>query len=141
MIYLDSSRLVKLYVREPDSAATIEAVAKDGHLVVSDIAFVEFHSALRRRLREGALAPELSQEILDRFDAEWPGFDRVPVSNLVLHSATGLLARHPLRSLDAIQLASALLVSPGGPDRIRFSSADLRLRETARAEGLDILPG
>ncbi len=136
MIYLDTSWLVKLYVDEADSADVRRRVGEDADVVVSDLAYVEFHSAVARRRRDGVLAATEAAAVVARFRREWTDRARVAVSRDVLERAAELLYLHPLRALDALQLASALLVAAGAPEPPRFGAADLRLRAAARAEGL-----
>jgi hypothetical protein len=53
--------------------------------------------------------------------------------------AQGLLARHHLRSGDAIQLASCLYLQRETGERIPFGAFDDRLATAARAEGLTLM--
>ena len=73
-----------------------------------------------------------------RFRREWAGRTRVAVSKEVVAHAAELVLIHPLRSLDAIQLASAIAVTTQAPEALRFGSGDARLVAAARAEGLSI---
>ena len=50
-----------------------------------------------------------------------------------------LLMRHPLRSSDALQLASCLYLQREIGERISFGAFDARLTTAARAEGLTLL--
>jgi hypothetical protein len=49
-----------------------------------------------------------------RIDRLFVGFDLVAFSPEGERAALALLGRHPLRSLDALQLACALTLGPGG---------------------------
>lgn len=135
MIYPDTSLLVKLYVPEAGSPDVVTAVQADPQIVVSDIARLEFASAVVRRVRERALSTSRGRSLLARLEDEWDGYVRVRASDEVLTEGTALLARRALRTLDAVQLASALLVDRDGPTKARFDTADRRLAEAAIAEG------
>ena len=139
MIYLDTSWLVKLYVDEPDSRSIRSITDADPDLVVSDLAYVEFHSAVGRRRRERRITARAASGLLSRFDRDWTHRVRVPVSRDVLLAAAGVLAAHPLRTLDAVQLASALLLAKGAPEAPRFGAADELLLAAAVACGLPVL--
>jgi uncharacterized protein len=139
VIYLDTSWLVKLYVDEPDSRSIRSITDSDPDLVVSDLAYVEFHSAVGRRRRERRITARAASGLLSRFDRDWAHRVRVPVSREVLRGAAVVLAAHPLRTLDAVQLASALLLAEGAPDAPRFGAADERLLAAAVACGLPVL--
>ncbi len=138
MIYLDTSWLVKLYVDEPDSERVRAIVDAQSPRIVGEIAWVEFHSAVERRRREGKLSAREATSLRARLRREWTAYTRVAVSRDVLTRAADLVARRPLRSLDALQIASALLVAKGAPTKPRFGAADARLRDAAEAEGLPI---
>lgn len=53
--------------------------------------------------------------------------------------AQTLLTRHPLRSGDAIQLASCLYLQRETGESIAFAAFDDRLTVAARAEGLELI--
>ncbi len=137
MIYLDTSWLVKLYIDEGDASRVQGAVDEGGPAIVSDLSFVEFHALVERQKREGLLAAETVAEMSSRFRREWVDRARIAVSADVLGKAADLVATHPLRSLDAIHLASALLAAAGSPEGLRFGAADRRLVAAAKAEGLE----
>ena len=141
MIYLDTSWLVKLYVEEDDSDGVRALVAADPTVAVSDLCFVEMHSAVARRRREGKMAARVASAVLGRFRREWTDRHRVAVSAEVIARAADLVAAHPLRSLDAVRLASALLVAEGAPEPVRFGAGDKNLIAAARSEGLLALSG
>ena len=138
MIYLDTSWLVKLFVQEAGADAVRRIVAADEDLVVSEVASVEFHAAVARRRREGALSAAGAASVVSRFRLEWTDRARMPVSTPVVDAAVRLVAAHPLRSLDAVQLASALLLARGAPGSVLFGTSDARLATVARREGLEL---
>ena len=136
MIYLDTSLLVKLYLPEPDSRAVAEAVGKDAQVVVSDLARPEFASAVARLAREGALSASRGRGLLQRMDEDWPRFTRVQVTDEVIAAGRAALDHHALRTLDALQLGSALVVARAAPSPLPFGTANRRLGAAAEAEGL-----
>jgi uncharacterized protein len=137
VIFLDTSHLVKLYIEEPDSTA-VRARVGDRKIVVSDITFTEVHSAVRRRQREGTLTARQASSILRAIVTDWPRLVRVAISQRVLGVSAELLERHALRTLDALQLASAKLVVDGAPAALSFGATDRRLLTAAAAEGLEV---
>ena len=58
----------------------------------------------------------------------------IPLENIVLSRARDLLTRYPLRSLDAIQLASALEAVNALGEPLIFLSGDHNLLAAAAAE-------
>lgn len=130
--FFDTSALVKHYVREPGSAAVRVALRRRVP-VVARIAHTELASAIARLHREGALDLRRRDALLARIESDFGTFDVVELRAAVSRSAAELVCRHPLRALDALQLASALAL---GRPTVRFWCADERLAAAARAEGL-----
>jgi predicted nucleic acid-binding protein len=66
--------------------------------------------------------------------------DTVSPTDEVRRRAARLVAVHPLRAADALQLAAALLWCEEQPHNEVFVSLDGRLRDAARNEGFDVRP-
>jgi uncharacterized protein len=94
--YLDSSAIVKLAVREPESLALRRYLRRKRPLVSSALARTE---VLRALLPAGDDAMTRGRAVLQRIDL-------VRVSDRILNAA-GVLRPSALRSLDAIHLATA----------------------------------
>ena len=133
ILYLDTSALVKLIRREEGSELVHEAADKATALAASQLAKVEVHSALARLRREGA-PDHLLTSYLSSFRSLWAPMAQVGMDRAV-DAASGLCLKHPLRALDAIHLASALLLREMGGLVVVFATADVRLKLAAQAEG------
>jgi predicted nucleic acid-binding protein len=94
--YLDSSAIVKLAVREPESLALRRYLRRRQPLVSSALARTE---VLRALLPAGEEAVARGRSVLQRLDL-------VRVNDRILNAA-GMLPLPELRSLDAIHLATA----------------------------------
>ena len=94
--YLDSSALVKLAVREPESLALRRYLRRRRPLVSSALARTEVLRALQ----------PAGDEALARGRAVLQTLDLVRVNDRILNAA-GVLRPSELRSLDAIHLATA----------------------------------
>ena len=94
--YLDSSAIVKLAVREPESLALRRYLRRRQPLVSSALARTE---VLRALLAAGDEAVARGRSVLQRLDL-------VRVNDRVLNAA-GVMFPAELRSLDAIHLATA----------------------------------
>ena len=123
-IYLDSSAIVKLAVREPESAALRRYLRGRGPLVSSALARTEVTRAL---LPFGEVAVRRGRDVLGRIDL-------ARVNDRVL-SAAGTLLPADVRSLDAIHLATAQEL---GSDLARIVTYDDRMAAAARALGLTV---
>ncbi|RME29780.1 MAG: PIN domain-containing protein, partial [Deltaproteobacteria bacterium] len=74
VLYLDTSALVKLYVREKGSALTKKAVEAARLVATSRIAWVEAHSAFARRHREKSLSKSAFETARKALKDDWPSF-------------------------------------------------------------------
>jgi uncharacterized protein len=142
-VFADSSALVTRYAAEPRQAAP----GRPDEIIVSVLARVEVPSAIWRKQRMGELTSEDAALLVAAFEADYfgtgneaGGFLAVPVRSAILARATRLVAAHPLRAYDAIQLASALAVAEVVPELTGFAVLDRQLRAAAAAEGLSPLP-
>lgn len=138
MRYFDTSALVKQYLQEAGSKIVLELLRTGEKVYTASLTYAETHAAFGRRTREGRLNRDTSRRLALRFDKDWESYDVVILSETVLRLARQLLYRHPLRSADAIHLASALLLARTSPTpRWAFVCADSRLCEAAEAQGFE----
>ena len=68
------------------------------------------------------------------------GWSEVVPTERTRRVSTRLLAVHPLRATDALQLAAATQWRRGLPEQDAFVTLDDRLREAAVREGFSVLP-
>ena len=101
LVYLDSSALVKLVVREPESMALIDFLRAHAERVSSALALAEVLRALRRA-GFGAVERRRASQILSRVAL-------VDVDRRTLTSAA-VLDPPTLGTLDSIHLATALIL-------------------------------
>lgn len=145
MIYfLDTSALAKRYLTEPGSPRIRRLLnEKDDVFYQAFIAPVEFASALYRRVRTGELTADEATILLRAYVSHArQDYLLVPYSDALMARATRLVSRHALRTLDAVQLASALELRAMLPLEelpICFMTADERLLTAARAEHLQVI--
>ena len=134
----DTSALVKQYLHEAGSTTVLELLKTGDKVYTASLAYAKTHAAFSRRTREGRLTRETTRKLTLRFDEDWESYDSVIMSEDVLSLTRQMLYRHPLRSADAIHLASALLVTRATPTiRWAFICADNRLCDAAEAEGFE----
>ena len=94
-------------------------------------------SLMARRQREGNLSASALVRRQKSFLVHVQKYYTVrDIDADVLAQARQLVVRHPLRTLDAIQLASALTAQTVLGVRLTFISADARLLGIAASEGL-----
>ena len=121
--YLDSSALVKLIAREPETAALRQELARWPRRVSSSLAAIE---VTRTAQRLGARATPLAPRVL-------AGLQRLAIDPIV--SAAMSIGSPLLRSLDAIHLATAASIRA---DLGVLITSDRRMLADAGALGLPI---
>jgi uncharacterized protein len=123
--YVDSSALLKLAVREPETAALEAHLAERDGLVSSRLAVLECRRAARRTRHVRVL-----QAVDDVLEAIY----LLDITQAILDAAAG--ADPPvLRSLDAIHLATALSI---GDEQVEVITYDTRFAAAAHANGLAV---
>jgi predicted nucleic acid-binding protein len=137
ILYLETSNLVKLYVKEKDSGAVRESVEAADVVATSVLSYAEARAAFARKLREKGISADAHRSVKNALDRDWPSFFVMNVSTGTAKTAGDLAEKHCLRGFDALHLAAAAELRAAGAASLRFSSADARLREAALAEGFD----
>ncbi len=136
-MFWDSSALVPLLIDEPLSGEG-RRLLKGSPILVSWFARVEISSALTRLWREQKTDEAGLQSDLTELATLASCWIEVPPRDDLRQSAMRLLRKHPLRSLDALQLASAWFASEGQPDTLDFVCFDARLAAAAQREGFRV---
>jgi predicted nucleic acid-binding protein len=143
LYYLDTSAVVKLYIREPGTERILRIASRqaDNRIAVLSLTSVEFRSAIRKRERSGDLDQDGAAGTLAKFEHHLEArFLRQTVNDSVVDTALGLIDRYPLRAYDALQLAGCLsLQSIAGGDGPIFVCADRTLLAAAQSEGLSTI--
>lgn len=138
LAYVDTSVLIKRYVKEPDSSRA-GGLLKRHDLLTSSIVFLEALSAFSRRRGTGELLFDDFSAIVTRLRDDRRHWRVVELTDTVLGKAEDLIPRTSVRALDAIHLASALIVKSSSGIDIPFITADARQRSAAQSEGLRVL--
>lgn len=139
MRYWDASAVVPLVIDEPGTSLVRDWLAEDAEVFTWVLTRVELTSAVERRAREGRITAADRRRALRAFRELGDAWDEVADVLAVRARAGVLLARHPLRAADAVQLAAALLVSGEEPHRLPFVCLDRRLADAADREGFHVL--
>jgi uncharacterized protein len=139
-MFWDSSAIVPSLVPEGSSSRTVALLRSERELTLWWASPVECQSALYRRHREERLPLVRLQEALRHLTIFLEDADFISPATRVRDRAGRLLAAHPLRAGDALQLAAALAWCEEEPQGSRFVCLDDRLREAAQREGFTVLP-
>jgi uncharacterized protein len=140
LYYLETSALVKLYVKEPGTERLLRLAARvnNHRFVVLTLTRVEMHSAIRRRQREGDIDGPVADRLLNQFEQHLETrFIKQVLNDSLIDLATSLVNRHALRAYDAVQLAGCLMLKENSAsDEPSFVCSDQRLLVAAENEGL-----
>ncbi len=133
-LFLDTSAFAKRYVAEQNSDKLMAMCQQADSLVVSVICLPELISTLSRLLREKKLTKADFRKMKNDAMADLADVDICQITPNVMVSVISLLESHPLRAMDALHVACALVVEPD-----IFVSADHRQLSAARKAGLKIV--
>ena len=139
MRFWDTSALLPLFVAEPSSARVRSWLRRDPVVVVWALSRVELLSALARREREEPPAARSLLRARQRALAAWREWSEIVALEPVRRQAERLVAVHPLRAADALQLAAALVATNLDPAGFEFVTLDERLALAALKEGFSVL--
>jgi hypothetical protein len=132
-VFLDSSALAKQYVQEAGSDRLEEILSSATSLGVSVICVSEIVSARCRRRRERKLSAREYVKAKQALFEDIEDSSVVNVTDQVVARAVELLERRPLRSSEALHIASAAEWSAQ-----LLVSADERQCKAARRYGLEV---
>jgi predicted nucleic acid-binding protein len=137
VVYAESSAVLAWLLGESDQRTILHEMSEADQVVTSTLTLIECSRALARaremkRLKE---AEELAaSHLLAQAAASWHVLD---ISDRVADRARASFPLEPVRTLDALHLASALVFTEAlGP--IRMLSLDDRVRDNAEALGMTI---
>lgn len=117
-IFLDTSSLIKLYHNEIGTDI-LDKIFEDnevGEIFLSDIAKIEFTSAIWKKVRTKDLTSDEATDIINSFCDDYDKYTFIDVNSELLSIARDLVIKYGLkglRTLDSIQLASIIEVKTG----------------------------
>lgn len=152
MLYVDSSALVKHYVREVGTNVLKAKLQEHSRytpgVLISNVGYAEILATFARRLRDNPSLTAETSRLETEFQYDWLfRLTHVELDVGVLGYIHDLVRKNPLRGVDAIHLASALWLRDtlklnsemrlaGGP--LIFGTSDNQLKNAARRVGLEV---
>lgn len=141
MRFWDSSAIVPLIVEE-EASSRVELLARENDgMIVWWWTRVELVSALRRGEREAALSEDDVQGAMEGLGMITEAWSEVLPSERMRSRAQRLLAVHPLRAADSLQLAAALAWREDDAAAAELVCLDRKLAQAAAREGFVVLDG
>lgn len=139
-LYAESSAVLRWLLGTPDAGAIQAALTGASDVVCSALTSAEVRRTLQRLTSIGTIGPDTRDRALARYDQAGARWVIYAVTDAFLGRAGEAFPREPVRTLDALHLATATFhareVAP-----IRMLSVDARVRENALALGLAVEPG
>jgi predicted nucleic acid-binding protein len=135
--YLDPSAIVRDYLRETHHDEVRAYLDRVDSRVTHQFSYVEVASALAKAHRQARIRAEELTAVREKFELDWPRFDRVMPDEWTARRAARLIELHPLRAMDAIHLAVAERVRQSLPAlSFVFVSFDQQQNDAARQLGM-----
>ena len=137
--YVESSAILAWLLGEVHGGAVIELLVNADVVVTSALTQVEIDRALHRYVAVGALDRPTVDLLSERVDELTAGWGIEPINRAVVERARRPFPDDGIRSLDAIHLATAVVVRSSIGD-LDVLSLDDRVRSNALALGFRVLP-
>ncbi len=138
-LYAESSAVLSWLLGEPDGADVARHLREATRIVASEITVLECHRVLVRAVTQSELSEAKASKLramLERAQAHWTLFQ---VSEAVLSRARRPFPVEPIRTLDALHLATALTAREALGD-LALLTRDDRVRRAGHALGFDLRP-
>lgn len=138
-LYVESSGVLTWLLGEPrgEEARSLLSVARQ--VLTSEVTLIECDRALIRAETLGDVPAAKRAELTAILRAATARWGVLKVDDEVVGRARQPFPQEPIRTLDAIHLASALVVRSAIRD-LALLSLDRRIRDAGRLLGLDVLP-
>ncbi len=140
-VFFDTSALVKYFHEEEGADIVTQLIDNlDNDVWISELALIEFVSAMYKKYRARELSEREVELALEGFTETCAGISVEPMGHAVSQEAIILLnqygSTHFLRTLDALQLAAFTLIAESDST---FVSADNNLCAVAASAGYTVI--
>ena len=139
VLYAESSAVLSWLLGEPRQHEVVAELSKAANVVTSSITAIECGRGLLRARIEGRVSPTEEMAALRMLDEAVERWTTLGVFDEVDQGARREFPQEPVRTLDAVHLATALLFA-GALGEIRMLSFDDRVRANARLLGMSVAP-
>lgn len=139
LVYAESSAVLAWLLGEARADEVRDALNAATAVVVSDLTDIECARAIHRAVALGAITAQRGSSVLELYSRVADAWDRLAISERVVARAAEPFPVEPVRALDAIHLAAAL-VARDQWRTLAVLSFDERVLANAAALGLTVLP-
>lgn len=137
-LYLESSAALRWLFAEEDGEQIRRQIAGASKVVTSRLTLIETRRVIQRAEHEGRLTAAQAVDLLSIFAQAASTWAVCEIVHEVAQRAEGRFPAEPVRTLDAIHLASALFLRQALPELV-FLSRDERVQSNARALGFEAI--
>ena len=138
-LYAESSAIAAWMLHEPTGRLVIEALLAVENVFASELTLIECDRVLIRALHRGELSEGDAENRAARLAGIAQHWHLLRLDGEIIERARRPFPAEPIRTLDALHLASALVARRGGSD-LAVLSLDQRVRRNAKLLGLAIQP-
>jgi len=138
-VYLESSALLSWLLGEPDGDVARRILDGASAVLISRLTLVEAARGLLRAEHENRISAAARHTLTGMLAAAAAGWFRLGVADAICDRAERPFPIEPVRTLDALHLASALTALEAYPD-LAVLTFDDRVMNNARSLGLSVLP-
>ena len=138
-LYAESSSVLRWLLDEAGGDEVHRLLSGATKVVCSRLTLVETRRVIRRAVAEGLLDEVGSAAVLEALARAGGRWGVLEMSREVAERAEASFPVEPVRTLDALHLASALLLRQALPD-LRLLSSDDRVRTNGRRLGFEVVP-
>ncbi|VAX34924.1 hypothetical protein MNBD_UNCLBAC01-1207 [hydrothermal vent metagenome] len=127
--FIDTSSLIKKYKYESGREEFLEILNSINEIIVSAVTYIELLCTLQRICEEFKWKKNIFLRIKKEIDLDYSYFKKVPLTENLEEIAFTLRQKNKLKSLDLIQLSSAIISKPN-----IFITSDKQLYKIAKKE-------
>jgi predicted nucleic acid-binding protein len=138
-LYAETSAVIAWLLAEPKAQRIAECLETAEVVLCSELTIMECERVLLRCLVDERISAEEAHRLKTRLHRVAEHWTRMKLSAPVMERAGRRFPVEPVRSLDAIHLASAIRLSNSVPG-MQMLSLDARIRENALALGFEVVP-
>jgi predicted nucleic acid-binding protein len=139
IVYAESSAVLTWLLGEPAQSVVLEELRRADRVVASSLTALECARGLSRAAALGRISRADELAALRLLDVAESGWDVHDLSDRVTTRARGSFPVEPIRTLDALHLATVLLFQEAF-GRITVLSFDERIRRNVEAFGVEVAP-
>jgi uncharacterized protein len=139
VVYVDSSAITAVLLNEAPSDRVQDVLRMAVQVCTSTLTTVECSRALIHARHIGRISASDASSLTRTLHAVERNWNRLSINQTILERACDALPSDPVRTLDAVHIATALILQEAVGD-VAILSLDRRMRDCASLLGFQILP-